>query len=448
MGEPAVTSTRTPQTPNTALYECGHWYSRQLAQLLKEGAEPKAALDEIGQSAGTSRAEVGTAIDFYDSVNFIVGTAAREARTLILGGRNPHLAPDVVREIARRSPPSQESAMDRAALGLHPFARPVPPGTPPDLIRWDHDLDRLDRAKRMLQQAEVAVTDGRPSRQLRSDIYRNALAVRVATAALNLSLGIDTHFPAGAGPAPNSSPATQGIGLAGACAFVAKARRLVEGVTRDLSLAASAEPPRGRAKRMLVSAIGVVGAAAERVIAATRPPIKSAGSVPGHIVDQAGPPGPKGGTYAVVLRLDDSQVLRIGRLGTFWLPAGFLLYVGSAFAHGGVADRTGRHCRSDAPLRWNVDHLKMIAEPVELWWTHNPQAHPVECAWAMTLAALPRVCCPAPQCGANDCKWCPAHLIHMSRRPSCEEFLTQFAQRNGERGPIFRQRLARRSRRP
>jgi hypothetical protein len=232
MGEPAVTSTRTPQTPNTALYECGHWYSRQLAQLLKEGAEPKAALDEIGQSAGTSRAEVGTAIDFYDSVNFIVGTAAREARTLILGGRNPHLAPDVVREIARRSPPSQESAMDRAALGLHPFARPVPPGTPPDLIRWDHDLDRLDRAKRMLQQAEVAVTDGRPSRQLRSDIYRNALAVRVATAALNLSLGIDTHFPAGAGPAPNSSPATQGIGLAGACAFVAKARRLVEGVTR------------------------------------------------------------------------------------------------------------------------------------------------------------------------------------------------------------------------
>jgi Uri superfamily endonuclease len=442
-----VTSRRPPDASNRALYECGRRYARHRGRLLKAGAEPKAALDEIGLRDGTSRAEVGTAIDFFESVNAIVGTTGREARTLILGGRNPHLAPDVVREIARRPPSRQKSAMDQAALLLHPFARPVPPETPPELHRWDHHLDRLVRANRMVERAEAALSRGRPSRRVRSEVHRNAMAVRVGTAALNLALGVDAHVPPGRCSMPASAIATPSAGAAAICASVAKARRLVEGVTRDLPLAASADRPESPAERMLLSAIGMLRAATEGIIAATRPLDESAGLVPGRVVDQADGPGLKGGTYIVVLRLDAPQVLRIGRLGTFWLPAGFLLYVGSAFAAGGVADRTGRHCRPDAPLRWNMDHLKAIAEPVELWWTHNEQARPVECGWAMTLADLPGVCCPAPRCGANDCKRCPAHLIHMARRPGCEEFLTQWAKHDGERTPIFRQRLAGRSRR-
>jgi Uri superfamily endonuclease len=441
-----VTSRRPPDASNRALYECGRRYARHRGRLLKAGAEPKAALDEIGRRDGTSRSEVGTAIDFFDSVNAIVGTTGPAARTLILSGQNPHLAPDVVREIAGRSPRSQESAMDRAALTLHPFARPVPPGTPPSLLRWDHDLDRLARANQMLRQAEAALLKARPSQQVRSEVYRDATAVRVATAAINLALGADAHLPVGAARStPESAGATGGVSTAAVCTAVAKARGLVEGVTRDLPLAVWADPPRGRVKKVLASAIGMAGAFADRIVAATRPPDESAGPVPGRVVDQADGPGLKGGTYVVVLRLDAPQVLRIGRLGTFWLPAGFLLYVGSAFAARGVAGRTGRHCRPDAPLRWNMDHLKAVAEPVELWWTHNQKARPVECGWAMTLAALPGVCCPAPRCGANDCKRCPAHLIHMARRPGCEEFLTQWAKHDGERSPIFRQRLAGRS---
>jgi hypothetical protein len=61
---------------------------------------------------------------------------------------------------------------------------------------------------------------------------------------------------------------------------------------------------------------------------------------------------------------------------------------------GRVAARTGRHLSTDAPLRWNVDHLKAISKPVEIWWTNAPDE--VECRWAMALASLPEFACPAP----------------------------------------------------
>jgi Uri superfamily endonuclease len=230
------------------------------------------------------------------------------------------------------------------------------------------------------------------------------------------------------------------MNMATASAAVAKARRVVERVTRDLPLAAYADPPRGPAERALAAAIIMAWAASEQLITATRPPGLSAGSPSGRVVDLAHGPDPKGGTYVVVLRLTASQVLRIGKLGTFWLPPGYLLYVGSAFAAGGVAGRTGRH-RRNAPLRWNVDHLKMIAEPVELWWSHNRKDEPVECEWAMSLAAMPGFCCPAPRCGANDCKKCPAHLFHTATPPSCDEFPAQVVAGALERSPMFRCRL-------
>jgi Uri superfamily endonuclease len=150
-------------------------------------------------------------------------------------------------------------------------------------------------------------------------------------------------------------------------------------------------------------------------------------------------PDSRPGTYVMILRSEHATVLRIGRLGTFWLPSGFFLYVGSAFGGGGVGARTNRHCCSQTPKMWNLDHIKAIARPVELWWTHV--AEKVECPWAMALAELPGYCCPAPRCGGNDCKSCPAHLYHTNKRPSGSAFAEVVRQAIPDHGLIYRQRI-------
>ena len=429
-----------PGPANAALYAAGGEYARVRARLDRSAASPADTLDAVGRIAGTSRAEVRTAIEFFESVDAIARAAGREARGLILGGRNPHLAPDVVRRLARRSGESLTAALERAARSMHPFARPLPAGTPRHLARWDHDLDRLTRAGRLLGAATAALARGRPGESARSDLFRNATAVRVAAAALRLAIGVrPSRTDPGPPDAGNGTPAAADSPAAASAPLV-KARRLVERVTRDLPLGVMVAPPRGPAKVALAAAVARVRAAADRLAAAAAPRARQRGGPPPRVVDRACPPGPDGGTYVVVLRLAAPEVVRVGRLGTFWLPAGFLLYVGSAFQPGGVAARSGRHRRPDAPLRWNLDHLKAVARPVEIWWTHNRRDEPVECPWAMALAILPGMSCPAPRCGANDCKRCPAHLFHSTGRPSCDDFLAQAAGHVPRASPVFRWR--------
>jgi Uri superfamily endonuclease len=133
-----------------------------------------------------------------------------------------------------------------------------------------------------------------------------------------------------------------------------------------------------------------------------------------------GGPYETGGTYVVVLQVDAPGVVRLGDLGTFWFPAGHLLYVGSAFQAGGVAGRTDRHLDGSGPRLWQVDYLRGFARRTELWWTHHEAK--VECDWALALAGTPQCCCTAPLAGASDCRRCPAHLYSTTESPSVEAF--------------------------
>jgi len=70
--------------------------------------------------------------------------------------------------------------------------------------------------------------------------------------------------------------------------------------------------------------------------------------------------------------------------------------------------------------KWNIDHLKDRATPVEVWWTHDPVKR--ECAWSAAVAGLPGVSVPAPRFGSNDCSRCAAHLYRSGRRPGFRRF--------------------------
>jgi Uri superfamily endonuclease/HEAT repeat protein len=123
------------------------------------------------------------------------------------------------------------------------------------------------------------------------------------------------------------------------------------------------------------------------------------------------------GAYVLALSLGDPQVVPIGRLGQFHLPAGCHLYCGSAHGPGGLAARLARHRRRlgpDKKAHWHVDYLRERAVWVGAW--GRPTTERLECRWARALLQLPGARIIVPGFGASDCR-CPGHLVHVAVLP-------------------------------
>ncbi|HID56278.1 TPA: GIY-YIG nuclease family protein [Candidatus Poribacteria bacterium] len=112
------------------------------------------------------------------------------------------------------------------------------------------------------------------------------------------------------------------------------------------------------------------------------------------------------GVYQLLIRLDRSETIRIGRLGTFRFPAGYYIYTGSAMS--GLVGRVSRHLRSRKRLRWHVDYLLEKAKVIgvhEIWTDER-----IECE--LNRRALSDAHVVAPGFGSSDCR-CPSHLIYL-----------------------------------
>jgi Uri superfamily endonuclease len=127
---------------------------------------------------------------------------------------------------------------------------------------------------------------------------------------------------------------------------------------------------------------------------------------------------PSKGTYALVLHLECTEEITVGKLGTFTFPAGYYLYVGSALGPGGLEARLARHRRRDKKLRWHIDYLLEHAQLVEVWSAASTQK--MECLWAQAAQELPGGEIPVSGFGSSDCR-CPSHLIYLARKPTYDE---------------------------
>ncbi|MBA4191450.1 MAG: hypothetical protein C0467_26015 [Planctomycetaceae bacterium] len=397
---------------NRTLYYQGKRYARRVKRRLGSTWDAKTAVTEIAKEDGEGVKEVRTAYDFACQVDAIARVVPRALGT-ILDGENPHLTPSIVAQLAKTSETRITTAVSQAIAGLHPLAPEPPVELSPDRSLWHYDLTRLHEAVTLLQRVEQVVA--RPGRALRihelDDLALHATAVRVGTDALRLVLGPGTR-------GTRSTPVSSASGdRADVVKLAKKARGLIEAVTGDLLRAAhtrSLDAVRDELSRAVCAAVSV----AKRVGSAL--PARVASVPPPGVRRTPGGPYDTGGTYVVVLQVDLPGVVRLGSLGTFWFPAGHLLYVGSAFMAGGVAGRTDRHLDGSGPRLWGVDYLRGFASRTELWWTHHDEK--VECRWAMALAGTPQCCCTAPLAGASDCGRCPAHLFFTAERPSVESF--------------------------
>ena len=127
------------------------------------------------------------------------------------------------------------------------------------------------------------------------------------------------------------------------------------------------------------------------------------------------------GTYALLIALDCSKEIVIGRLGRFRFPAGFCLYMGSALGPGGLVGRLAHHLCADKRLHWHVDYLlhARSAHVVQVWTANGAMRR--ECDWARAAMQLPKARIVVPRFGATDCR-CAAHLIHLDSVPDWRTF--------------------------
>lgn len=117
---------------------------------------------------------------------------------------------------------------------------------------------------------------------------------------------------------------------------------------------------------------------------------------------------PDGGTYTLLVALNDPATVTVGALGERSLPAGAYGYTGSALGGGGFA-RVDRHRRVAAGERdvrhWHVDYLLGHPDARLVDAVTSPGAD-AECAVARALGDGP-----VPGFGASDCD-CATHLTH------------------------------------
>jgi Uri superfamily endonuclease len=130
---------------------------------------------------------------------------------------------------------------------------------------------------------------------------------------------------------------------------------------------------------------------------------------------------PDAGTYALILGLDETLSLTVGRLGRYEFQSGVYVYCGSAMGSGGLRARLGHHLKTDkrGNPHWHIDWL--FPQMRTLGCCYFAGHEILECRWSQALANLRGARVIVPHFGASDCSMgCQAHLIYCSSRIKIE----------------------------
>jgi len=109
------------------------------------------------------------------------------------------------------------------------------------------------------------------------------------------------------------------------------------------------------------------------------------------------------GAYLLLLQLNKTQSIRIGKLGLLSFPAGCYVYAGSAM--NGLEARVGHHLRSNKKYHWHIDYLLDQAHIYEV--VIIPSKERLECILAEALSNHLKC---IPRFGSSDCA-CKGHLF-------------------------------------
>lgn len=141
-------------------------------------------------------------------------------------------------------------------------------------------------------------------------------------------------------------------------------------------------------------------------------------------IKREGPLQSRPGTYALVCRCENRELVPVGCLGACQLREGYYVYVGSAFGPGGVRARVMRHRRREKRRHWHVDYLREHVSVAEVWYTHDPVRR--EHQWVEAMNSMGLVLS-FNGFGSSDCT-CFSHLLHSRSAPLLREFIRTIGQ--------------------
>ena len=133
------------------------------------------------------------------------------------------------------------------------------------------------------------------------------------------------------------------------------------------------------------------------------------------------------GSYLLILQLINTKTLQIGKLGEFFFPKGFYVYVGSAMGSGGIAGRVQHHLKPSRHPHWHIDYLKTAADIIEVW-SRTTQKR-CEHEWATVISKNKGATIPAIGFGSTDCH-CDSHLYYFKKKPCFYTFRKRFDPNN------------------
>ncbi len=121
----------------------------------------------------------------------------------------------------------------------------------------------------------------------------------------------------------------------------------------------------------------------------------------------------QGECYSIVLRVDVSRNLVIGKLGSYFFPSGYYIYTGRAVR--GLEKRIQRHLNKKKNCHWHIDYMTVQKDiDVVQVLIHSSRAVE-ECDIVKHICSLPGASIPVPGFGASDCdERCGAHLVYLN----------------------------------
>ena len=110
------------------------------------------------------------------------------------------------------------------------------------------------------------------------------------------------------------------------------------------------------------------------------------------------------GSYILLIKLKESKIIKIGKLGKLFFKKGFYVYIGSAMNN--LEKRLNRHLSKNKKYHWHIDYLLENAEIFESYLKENTIKE--ECKLANRFKEkLEKI----PGFGCSDCK-CTSHLFY------------------------------------
>ncbi len=128
------------------------------------------------------------------------------------------------------------------------------------------------------------------------------------------------------------------------------------------------------------------------------------------------------GTYALLIEVKNKTNVQIGKLGEFYFPRGFYIYVGSG--QNNLEKRIKRHLRENKKIFWHIDYLlkNPKVEIREVWVKKGIRW---ECQLARKIAASSQFKTIISGFGSSDCK-CESHLFFVLKPGIEKDFFSRY----------------------